>query len=785
MRFTWLIGIVLAIAATVRADEGVNIEYCNVGGESLLLDYQTPDGDGPFPVAIIIHGGGWGAGDKQADVDALFKPLIDAKIAWASINYRLAPEHRWPACYDDVREAIRVVREHAAEYKGDPKRIALIGYSAGGHLATLAAVQADDETRVQAVVGIAPPTDLVADCARRGGVSPSLMALLDRPKELTDETNKLLRELSPLTYVKPGLPPFLLIHGTEDKSVPYQQSINFQAALKKANVPCELITLQGAPHRIADWPKFDPDYATKMARWLATTLAVSDAGAPTTAPTTQRADAIDISIDAGDVVSRISPFIYGINGADFEKMPYLTFTRQGGNRMTAWNWETNASNAGNDWHHQNDDYLGGGDKPGEVARAFLTPAFARGKTAIVTIPMAGYVSSDKKGDGDVNQTPDYLSKRFVKSLPKKNAPFTDPPDTHDNAVYQDEFVWWLNKQFPKEKRNGGQLFYDLDNEPDLWASTHARIHPEKLTYAELIQRTREYASAIKDVDAQSLIFGFVSYGFAGFRSLQGAPDANDRDFIDFFLDAMRDAEKSSGRRLVDVLDLHWYPEARGGGKRITEPDVDPAAAEARVQAPRSLWDPTYTETSWITDNVLHEPIRLIPRVKAQIEQHYPGTKLAFTEYDYGGVKHISGAIAQADVLGIFGEQGVFAAAYWGSGGDLQHAAFECYRNYDGHGGAYGDTAVRATSGNVHDVSVHASKFADDPSKMTVILINRATGPRTCKVAVKSFPFEKAALYRLGPDKPAVVPAGEVAVARAASFELPAMSITVAVLHRAG
>src|SRR4051812_44736290 len=220
--------VVAALIATSVAQAAVktDVPYCTVDGEELLLDYDVPAGDGPprgFPVAIIIHGGGWGSGDKRADVDALFRPLIDAKIAWASINYRLAPKHRWPACYDDVREAIRVVKEHAAEYGGDPKRIALIGYSAGGHLATLAAVQADDETRVQAVVGIAPPPDLVADCARRGGVSPSLMALLDRPKELTDDTNKLLRELSPLTYVKPGLPPFLLIHGTEDKSVPYEQ----------------------------------------------------------------------------------------------------------------------------------------------------------------------------------------------------------------------------------------------------------------------------------------------------------------------------------------------------------------------------------------------------------------------------------------------------------------------------------------------------------------------------------------------------------------------------------
>jgi pectinesterase len=254
--------------ATFKTD----IEYGAAGGEKLLLDACVPEGDGPFPVAIMVHGGGWSSGDKQQDVSVLFEPLTSAKFTWFSINYRLAPKHRWPACLDDVETAIRWVKTHAGEYKGDPQRIALIGYSAGGHLMCQAVVTGKDDTRVQAVVGLAPPTDLVADCERRGGLSPSLTNLVDRAKPLTEETRTVLREMSPLNFVKPGLPPFLLIHGTEDKSVPYAQSVNFQAKLKEVGVACEFVTVKDAPHRLTEWDKLDASYKEKTIAWLKQTV---------------------------------------------------------------------------------------------------------------------------------------------------------------------------------------------------------------------------------------------------------------------------------------------------------------------------------------------------------------------------------------------------------------------------------------------------------------------------------------------------------------------------------
>ena len=262
------------IVQAVSQDGGLktDVEYGEAGGEKLLLDAHVPNGTGPFPVAILVHGGGWGSGGKEGDITPLLGPLSAANFTWFSINYRLAPKYHWPACFDDVRTAVRWVKVHAAEYKGDANKIALVGYSAGGQLACLATVTANDDTRVQAVVALAAPTDLAADVARRGGLSESLQALLDRPPTVDGATAGILEEMSPIHHLKPGLPPFLLIHGTEDKSVLHVQSENFRTKVRENNVRCELLTIQGAPHRISEWEKSDPGFKDSMIVWLKAAL---------------------------------------------------------------------------------------------------------------------------------------------------------------------------------------------------------------------------------------------------------------------------------------------------------------------------------------------------------------------------------------------------------------------------------------------------------------------------------------------------------------------------------
>jgi len=434
----------------------------------------------------------------------------------------------------------------------------------------------------------------------------------------------------------------------------------------------------------------------------------------------------------------ISPYVYGMNQMDFGgRHRSLRLGRLGGNRWTAYNWETNASNAGADYRHQNDGYLGGGDTPGEAVRPWVEQAHAQGASMIVTVPLAGYVAADKNGDGDVNQTPDYLNVRF-EPTGIKGGRFAYPPDTGDGVVYLDEFVAWLEGTFPNARNDPSRtIFYSLDNEPDLWSNTHPRIRPTgSVTYAELVERTTAAAAAIKRVAPRALVFGPVSYGWNGYVNLQDAPDNGGRDFLDFYLEQMRAA--GQGQRLVDVLDLHWYSEAKAGGTSILSQSTTPEIAAARVQAPRSLWDPGYVETSWISQDAGVGAIRLIPRLREKIAAHYPGTRLAFTEWFYGGGDHVSGAIAHADALGIFGREDVFAATLWNIYDDQTRyldAAFLAYCDFDGQGSRFGDTSVGASTSDHVLTSLYASVDGGRDDRVVLVLLNKSTGRVTGEVTV--------------------------------------------------
>ena len=433
----------------------------------------------------------------------------------------------------------------------------------------------------------------------------------------------------------------------------------------------------------------------------------------------------------------ISPYIYGANNMQWGKMGTgYPMVRQGGNRMTAYNWETNASNAGSDYQHQNDGFLSESAEPGLVSSSYMKAAQENGAAVLLTIPTLGYVSADKNGNGDVNKTPNYLSVRFNKSYAKKpGGKFAYPPDLTDKAVYQDEFVAYLEKT----KSAKTPVWYSLDNEPDIWSGTHARIHPNKLTFAEIIANNTEYASAIKAVAPKTLIFGPANYGWQGFRTLQDAPDRNNRDFLDTYLSAMKSAEESAGKRLLDVLDIHWYPEAQGGGVRITEKDANAETAAARIQAPRSLWDTSYVEKSWIIDTLGGKPINLLPRVLGQIDAHYPGTKLAITEYNYGGDKAGSGLVAQADALGIFGRYGLFSACNWGisPGSPAQIAGFGAFLNFDGRGSKFGDLSVAVKGEIASENSVYASMSSNNKKRLTLVMVNKLTGDQKFVVSLPS------------------------------------------------
>lgn len=512
---------------------------------------------------------------------------------------------------------------------------------------------------------------------------------------------------------------------------------------------------------------------------------------------------VDTSLDR----RTISPFIYGSNQPDWAgRGRNVTLGRLGGNRWTAYNWETNASNAGEDWHNQNDDYLGGGDEPLGAVKPYAKAAIEAGAAVVITVPIAGYVAADKNGGGDVNQTPNYLNVRFHRSLPRMGGNLTVAPNKTDRVVYQNQFVMWCHRQLTPSivgappvagapnltKWNGGNakespyptpLWFSLDNEPDLWNSTHPRIWPTKVTYAELARRTTEFGRSVKAVWPKSPIFGSVNYGWHGYMTLQDAPDAGGRVFLEWFLAEMRRQSILNGRRLLDVLDLHYYSEARGGGRRVVEDTNDLAVVRARLQSTRSLWDPTYTEDSWITQWSTQGPIRLIPRVQDMIRRNYTGTRLAFTEYSFGGGNHISGGLAQADALGIFGRQGVFAANRWHLLGneDFAYGAIDLYRNFDGNGGRFGNVSVRASTSDVANVTVYGAIDTPDAGRVTVVAINKSetATPVTLRL-VSPAALKTVSAYRLAGTSSSVAPVAGVTLGanKTITTTLPALSATV-------
>jgi hypothetical protein len=505
---------------------------------------------------------------------------------------------------------------------------------------------------------------------------------------------------------------------------------------------------------------------------------------------------IDVLVEANGPRTPISPLIYGINshGAavwDPARTP-PSFVRIGGNRWTAYNWETNASNAGADWHHQNDGYLvmwvpaERRDLPGEAVRYRLQIIRGAPAAALVTIPMLGHVAADKLADGDVGNTPDYLATRFHPLVVEKAGPLALVPDLTDRAVHADEMVNFVEQSFPDAATDPQRpIFYSMDNEPDLWFDTHARIHPDPVRYDGLVQKSIALASRIKDVAPHARVFGPVNYGFLGLVTLQDAPDAAGRSFVEFFLSEMEAASSLQGRRLLDVLDFHWYPEARGGGVRITADDSSPAVAAARIQAPRSLWDPDYTEDSWITA-YLGQPIALLPGLQASIDAHYPGTRMAITEYYYGGGAHISGAVAHADVLGIYGREGVFAANWWQLGNTDHayiHAAVDSYRNYDGQGGQFGADSVPASTSDTLSSSAYASRASGETGELVLVLINKDFSPQFADLQLAGVSrFGSAAIHALTSAAAEVVAAGSLAPIseNRYRYSMPAMSVSTLV-----
>jgi fibronectin type 3 domain-containing protein len=465
--------------------------------------------------------------------------------------------------------------------------------------------------------------------------------------------------------------------------------------------------------------------------------------------------AADVTITIDPTQAKpISPYIYGINfyngvsGAP----PLLTFDRAGGNRWTAYNWETNASNAGRDYIYDNDNYLSSSNVPAEAVRGFIAGDQAKNTASLITVQLQGLVSADENGPVSVANPPDLT--RFKQVVDKKSTvssvPFTVTPVTTDANVYLDEFVWALNQKVPGNIFGAGApqpTFVSLDNEPELWNSTHLEVQGHNpITSDDYITKTINLAKALKDQFPNLVIFGPVHYGFQGIYNWQGelsaTPNGNNW-FPDKYLTALKTASTTYGKPLVDVYDLHWYAEVYdSGGTRIlnlSSSTLTDAQVQLIVQSPRNLWDPTFQDDNnsnpWIYNELGQTPINLLGRLRTKINAEFPGMEIAITEYENGGWNHIAGTIAQADNLGIFGAQGIFAANFWPPGGTYSYAlaGFRAFRSFDGVNANFGDISLPATSSSVKDVVVYASTDSSAPGRVVLVAINRSTSAKVTAI----------------------------------------------------
>ena len=277
----WLLFLLpLVVWGELRTD----IEFARPGGKPLAMDAFVPEGKGPFPAVIWVHGGGFTAGDKAPPPLSVLEPIAQMGYAWFSVNYRLSPEYVFPAATDDVESAIAYIKAHAAEYKVDGRKLVLMGASAGGHLVSFVGARHAKENEVTGVVSFFGEHDLVdrvhpsGPCMIDGKVveqsgpmciSPGLRKFLGISGS-EPRAEKVVTSASPAKHIYKGMPAYLLIHGTKDFNVPFEQSERMCEAMQRAGQRCELVPVEGGGHGFGAWDKDTAmaGYKPKLLEWL-------------------------------------------------------------------------------------------------------------------------------------------------------------------------------------------------------------------------------------------------------------------------------------------------------------------------------------------------------------------------------------------------------------------------------------------------------------------------------------------------------------------------------------
>lgn len=526
--------------------------------------------------------------------------------------------------------------------------------------------------------------------------------------------------------------------------------------------------------------------------------------------------ATTVSVDAAVNRHAINPGIYGVNYAETPDLAALNapLNRQGGNATSRYNWQLDAHATGADWYFET--YPDSSGTPGASADAFVDKTrAARGAEPMLTIPMLDYLANLGPGRATLAgfSVKKYGAQKAadpwnsdagngVSATTGKDLTGNDPTDAGvlNSPSIQKGWVQHLVGKYGAASTATGIKYYILDNEYSVWRATHRDVHPNPVTYDEIWDKIVSYANAVRAVDPTAKICAGEEYSwwamyYSGLDQANGTSAANSDYtthgrvyFYPWLLQKIQAYKQQTGIQLVDVLTVHGYTDGPGD-------DDQPATQIQRSRQTRILWDASYQDPFWFGDIGIEgrsgRVVNWIPTLKAWVNQYCPGLQIGITEYNWGDETNLNGATTQADVLGIYGREGVDLATRWGVAKKwdsnpaiyyVTHLASQIYRNYDGNNSTFGETSVAATVANPDNLSAFASVRAD--GALTVMVINKQQGSTPVTVNVANFTAETMAqAWQIdSASQTSITRLTDVAVTRnALSTTVPSQSITLFVL----
>jgi len=522
--------------------------------------------------------------------------------------------------------------------------------------------------------------------------------------------------------------------------------------------------------------------------------------------------AVTVNVDANAGKHPISPYIYGTAFATTAQLNDLNapLNRYGGNTSSSYNWLLNASNHANDWYFES--IPEATSTAGGLGDTFITTSKNGGAQPMITIPMLDWVaklgnnrsylwsySQDKYGIQAGNDCGTNHCDAGNGVLASNNQPITtnDPNDasTPSDSTTQKAWVQHLVARWGLAA-SGGVKFYILDNEHSIWQSTHQDVHPIGPTMDEIGQKMIAFSNMIKSVDPGVTVVGPEEYGWTGYfwsgydqqqyaNGLANCPPTcpdktahGNADYMPWLLNDLHQYDLAHGTHVLDVFSLHIYPQS---GEFSTTNTT--TMQQLRNRSTRSLWDPNYTDESWISDKVY-----LIPRMKSWVATYYPGLKTAITEYNWGDEPKINGATTQADIYGIFGREGLDYATRWTTpaASTPTYKAMKMYRNYDGSKHGFGDNSVSASVPNPDNLSSFAATRSSDGALTVMVVSKVLTGNTPVTVHLANFAAGASAQAWQLTSANAITQLADVAVtAGDVVASVPPQSITLFVVPASG